>query len=76
MSSVKSRILGATEERRVVAQEAEAKEQRLNKAEVTLNDRLDRLLCKRYVCLSIYLYLLTYIHVHMCHMGNFQLIQF
>jgi hypothetical protein len=47
MSSVKSRILGATEERRVVAQEAEAKEQRLSKAEATLNDRLDRLLCKR-----------------------------
>lgn len=47
MSSVKSRIMGATEERAVVAQEAEAKEQRLNKAEATLNDRLDHLLCKR-----------------------------
>ena len=62
MSSVKSRILGATEERRVVAQEAEAKEQRLSKAEATLNDRLDRLLCKRYVCVSIYLSIHTYIH--------------
>jgi hypothetical protein len=44
---VKSRIAGATEERTVVAQEAQEEEERLGKTAGTLSRQLDDLVCKR-----------------------------